>query len=160
MIYVYAILLCLINAVWLATVVFYFPGNWMIVISTAALAFWQRDSQMISFWTVGVMAFLALIGEFIEFLAGLGGAKQAGAGWLASIAAIGGAIVGAFSGRFYCPSLSLAHSWALYRAGLANGALSGSPAKNSDCRCGSGVGAGLGVFIGTSSKSPSASCCT
>ncbi|NLW83022.1 MAG: DUF456 domain-containing protein [Phycisphaerae bacterium] len=153
MIYVYAILLCLINAVWLATVVFYFPGNWMIVLSTAALAWWQRDAQMISFWTIGVMAFLALIGEFIEFLAGLGGAKQAGAGWLASIAAIGGAIVGAIFGTFLLPIPLLGTLLgACIGAGLATWSFERITGKEQRLSMRSGVGAGLGVFIGTSSK--------
>lgn len=153
LIYVYAVLLCLLNVVWLAMVFFYLPGNWMIVISTAALAYWQRDIQMISFWTIGVMFALALLGELIEFLAGLAGAKKAGAGWLASAAAIGGAILGAVAGTFLLPIPFLGTLMgACIGAGLATWSFECSSGKKRDDSVRSGVGAGLGVFVGTSAK--------
>ncbi len=153
LLYVYATLLCLLNVVWLAMVFFYLPGNWMIVVSTAALAWWQRDIQMISFWTVGVMAFLALIGEIIEFLAGLGGAKKAGAGGRASAAAIVGAILGAILGTFMLPIPFLGTLLgACIGAGLATWSFERASGKKRDASVRSGVGAGVGVFLGTSAK--------
>ena len=153
LLYFYAILLCLMNAVWLATVFFYLPGNWLIVFSTALLAWWKQDVQMISFWTVGAMALLALLGELIEFLAGLGGAKKAGAGWLASAAAIGGALFGAVAGTFLIPIPFIGTLLgACIGAGLATWLMERAGGKQHNDSVRSGVGAGLGVFIGTSAK--------
>ena len=136
MLYVYAILMCLVNAVWLATVFFYLPGNWLIVLTTGALAWWQRDAQMISFWTVASMALLALVGEVIEFLAGLGGAKKAGAGWLASAAAILGALVGAVVGTFLIPVPFVGTLLgACIGAAWSHGALSGPPVNSRTIPC-------------------------
>jgi uncharacterized protein YqgC (DUF456 family) len=153
MLYVYATSMCLLNAVWLALVFFYLPGNWLIVLTTGALAWWQRDVQAISFWTVGVMAFLALIGEVIEFMAGMGGAKKAGAGWLASISAVGGALVGAVAGTFLIP-IPFAGTLlgACIGAGLVTWSFERAGGKERDESVRSGVGAGVGVFIGTASK--------
>lgn len=153
LLYVYAIMMCLMNAVWLGLVFFYLPGNWLIVITTGALAWWQRDAQPISFWTVGVMAFLALIGEVIEFMAGMGGAKKAGAGWLASIAAIAGALLGAIAGTFMIP-IPFAGTLlgACLGAGLVTWSFERAGGKHRDDSMRSGVGAGVGVFIGTASK--------
>ena len=153
MLYVYATSMCLLNAVWLALVFFYLPGNWLIVLTTGALAWWQRDVQAISFWTVGVMAFLALIGEVIEFMAGMGGAKKAGAGWLASISAGGGGLGGGGGGGGL---ISIPFSRPLVGAGVrgraGGGGLwwGGGDEQGDEVR--SGVGAGVGVFIGTASK--------
>ena len=153
MLYVYATIMCLLNAGWLGLVFFYLPGNWLIVLTTGALAWWQRDTQMVSFWTVGVMAFLALIGEVIEFMAGMGGAKKAGAGWLASISAIAGALVGAVVGTFMIP-IPFAGTLlgACIGAGLVTWGFERAGGKERDDSVRSGVGAGVGVFIGTASK--------
>lgn len=153
MLYVYAILMCLVNAVWLATVFFYLPGNWLIVLTTGALAWWQRDAQMISFWTVASMALLALVGEVIEFLAGLGGAKKAGAGWLASAAAILGALVGAVVGTFLIPVPFVGTLLgACIGAGLVTWGLERAAGKQQNDSMRSGLGAGVGVFFGTAAK--------
>ena len=153
MFYAYAILLCLLNAGWLGLVFFYLPGNWLIVLTTGALAWWQRDAQMISVWTVGVMAALALVGEIIEFLAGMGGAKKAGAGWKASMAAMAGALVGAVLGTVLIP-IPFAGTLlgACLGAGLVTWRLEKTGGKDKDQSLKSGVGAGVGVFIGTVSK--------
>lgn len=48
MVYVWSILLILLNAVWLALVVFGLPGNWLIVISTYLFAWWRRGDGVCS----------------------------------------------------------------------------------------------------------------
>ena len=151
--YVYAILMCLMNTVWLGLVFFYLPGNWLIVLTTGALAWRQWDTQMISPWTVGAMAFLALLGEVIEFMAGLGGAKKAGAGWVASIAAIAGALIGALAGTFMIPvPFAGTLVGACLGAGLVTWGFERAGGKRRDDSMRSGVGAGVGVFIGTAAK--------
>ena len=153
MLYMYAILLCMLNAVWVGLGFFYLPGNWLVVLTTGALAWWQRDAQMISIWTVGVMAALALVGEIIEFLAGMGGAKKAGAGWAASLAAVVGALVGAVAGTVLIPvPFAGTLLGACLGAGLVTWRLEQAGGKNKDQSLRSGVGAGVGVFIGTTAK--------
>lgn len=153
MFYVYAILMCMMNAGWLGLVFFYLPGNWLIVLTTGALAWWQRDISMISAWTVGVMAALAMIGEIIEFLAGMGGARKAGAGWVTSLAAVAGALFGAVAGTVLIP-IPFAGTLlgACLGAGLVTWGLEQSAGKKKDQSMRSGVGAGVGVFVGTAVK--------
>jgi uncharacterized protein YqgC (DUF456 family) len=99
MLYVYLVLLLVINAFWLALVFFYLPGNWLMVLTTAAFAWGLAEQGIFSVWTLLAAAVLALLGELAEFLAGFGGARRAGAGWKASLAAVGGALGGAFSAQ-------------------------------------------------------------
>ncbi len=153
MLYLYAILLCLLNACWLALVFFYLPGNWMIVLTTGLFAWWRQDADVISAWTIGAMAILALIGELIEFLAGLGGAKKAGAGWMAALAAVGGALVGAIAGTLLIPiPLVGTLLGGCVGAGLATWGVERAGGKQKQDSVKSGIGAGVGVFIGAAAK--------
>jgi uncharacterized protein YqgC (DUF456 family) len=54
-------------------------------------------------WTLIAVTVLALIGELIEFLAGMTGARRSGASWRGSIMAVFGAILGAIFGTFLIP---------------------------------------------------------
>ena len=47
MLYLWATLLTLLNAGWLATVLLGLPGTWLMVITTALVAWWQWDQGMI-----------------------------------------------------------------------------------------------------------------
>lgn len=153
MMILYGVLLCLLNACWLATVFFYLPGNWMIVLTTGLLAWWQRDAGVISGWTVGVMAAVALVGEVIEFLSGISGAKKAGAGWKASLAAIVGALVGAVVGTVLVPIPFVGTLLGgCIGAGLATWSVERAGGKQKQDSVKSGLGAGVGVFIGTAAK--------
>jgi len=149
----YGVLLCLLNAGWLATVFFYLPGNWMIVLTTGLLAWWQRNAGVISGWTVVAMAALALAGEVIEFVAGLSGAKKAGAGWKASLAAIVGALAGAVAGTVLIPIPFVGTLLGgCIGAGLATWSVERAGGKHTQDSVKSGVGAGVGVFIGATVK--------
>lgn len=153
MMILYGVLLCLLNAGWLATVFFYLPGNWMIVLTTGLLAWWQRDTGVISGWTVGAMAAVALVGEVFEFLAGVSGAKKAGAGWKASLAAIVGALAGAVAGTVLIPIPFVGTLLGgCIGAGLATWSVERAGGKQKHDSVKSGIGAGMGVFIGTAAK--------
>lgn len=153
MIYVWLALLILINLVWLATVIFYLPGNWLMVITTGLFAWWQWDQGIFSIYTLIAIALLATIGEIIEFLGGMHGARKAGASKRAAIGAIFGAIAGAMIGTVWIPIPVL---------GTLLGCCAGAAAvtcgielmliKNMDHSIRSGLGAGFGVFIGTTGK--------
>jgi uncharacterized protein YqgC (DUF456 family) len=64
------------------------------VVSTVLLAWWRWDDGIFGIGVLVAIAVLALIGEIIDFFAGTGGARRAGAGWGGALAAIGGMICG------------------------------------------------------------------
>ena len=101
MIYVWLILLLIVNAFWLGLVFFSLPGNWLMIITVILFALWQKGIFSVS--TIIAAVILAFLGEVLEFIAGAGGAKAAGGGKKAMAAAIIGAIAGAILGTFLIP---------------------------------------------------------
>ena len=138
--YFWIILLIIVNAFWLVLVPFALPGNWLIVITTALFAWWQAENKVFSIYTVIAIAVLALLGEIVEFFAGAGGAKKAGAGWPGAIAAIIGAISGAIAGTFVVPLLGTIIG-ACLGAGTAATIVELAMGKTTDASIRSGVGA-------------------
>ena len=151
MLYFWITLLILINAFWLVLVPFALPGNWLIVITTSLFAWWQWENKVFSIYTIIVIAVLALLGEIVEFFAGAGGAKRAGAGWLGAIAAIIGAILGAIAGTFVVPLLGTIIG-ACLGAGLGAAIVELATGKTTDASIRSGVGASAGHLFGTIAK--------
>ncbi|MBL7214202.1 MAG: DUF456 domain-containing protein [Phycisphaerae bacterium] len=153
MIYAYLVILILLNACWLGMVPFTLPGNWLMVISTYLFVWWQWDRGVFSWPLLIVITVLALIAELIEFFAGAGGAKKAGAGWMGAIAAIAGAIFGALVGTFAIPVPPFGTMLgACFGAGLFTWIAERVSGKEHKHSIRSGVGAGTGVLIGTLSK--------
>lgn len=149
MMYVYLVLLLIINAFWLTLVFFYLPGNWLMVLTTVIFAWWHSEQEIFSLWTLAGAAGLALLGEVAEFLAGFGGARRAGAGWKASSAALGGALAGAVLGTALIP-IPFAGTLlgASIGAGLAVWMLERLSGKSHNRSVQSGLGAGLGTAAG------------
>ena len=77
------------------------PGTWLIVLGAVALKLWLPGE--ISWLTIGLMVFVALLAEAIEIAASALGAAKAGASKRGAIASIFGAIVGAVVGSFIFP---------------------------------------------------------
>lgn len=153
MIYAWLTILVIFNACSLLLVLFSLPGNWLMITATGLIAWWQWDEKIFSPATLIMITVLAIIGEIIEFLAGAGGAKKAGASWLASISAIAGAMVGAALGTVFLPVPILATLLgACIGAGSATLAVETLGGKKIDHSFKSGLGAGVGVFLGTTSK--------
>ena len=153
MIYVWLVILLLLNACWLSTVLFTVPGNWLMVAGTCLFAWWQWDKSIFGWPLLVIITMLALIGELIEFFAGAGGAKKAGATWLGAAAAIVGAILGAIAGTILIPvPLFGTMLGACFGAGLLTWSTERSLGKAKDQSVRSGVGAGKGVLVGTLSK--------
>ncbi|MFM2398862.1 MAG: hypothetical protein RL341_1019 [Pseudomonadota bacterium] len=73
------------------------PGI-IFVFGGIALAAYADDFTRISQWTIGVLAVLAIIGWVLDYVAGLMGAKKAGASKLAIIGAAIGTVAGIFMG--------------------------------------------------------------
>ena len=153
MLYVWSTMLVLLNIVWLALVVFGLPGNWLIVISTFLFALWRRSDGVFSIYTLIVLIALCIIGELVEFFSAMGGARKAGAGWVASFGAIAGAITGAILGTILIPIPFFGTLLgACAGAGVLAWGLGFSGGKEMPDSVRHGVGAGLGQFLGTSTK--------
>jgi uncharacterized protein YqgC (DUF456 family) len=151
MLYLWITLLIILNTFWLVLVPFALPGNWLIVITTSVFAWWQWEHEVFSIYTLIAIAALAFSGEVVEFFAGAGGARKAGAGWLGAIAAIFGAIFGAIAGTFVVPLLGTIIG-ACLGAGLAATVVELAIGKTPDASIRSGFGASLGHLIGSTVK--------
>jgi len=153
LIYVWLTTLLIFNACSVLLVLFSLPGNWLMIAATGLFAWWKWEDGVFSIYTLIAITILAAIGEIIEFIAGAGGAKKAGAGWLASLSAIVGAMLGAAFGTFLIPfpilGTLLGACIGARTATLSIEAISG---KKIDHSIKTGLGAGLGVFLGTTSK--------
>jgi uncharacterized protein YqgC (DUF456 family) len=103
MLYLWLVLLLIINAFWLGLGFFSLPGNWLMIIMTILFALWQKD--VFSIYTLITAIVLALVGEILEFFAGAAGAKVTGGGKKTMAAAIIGAVIGAVLGTFLIPIL-------------------------------------------------------
>ncbi len=153
MIYLWLTFLIIFNAFALVFVLFSLPGNWFIVCATGLFAWWKWDDDIFSIYTLIAMGILAAVGEVIEFFAGVGGAKRAGASWVASLCAIGGALLGAIAGTVFIPMPILGTLLgACIGAGSATLVAERISGKEIHRSIKSGVGAGVGVFLGTTSK--------
>jgi hypothetical protein len=153
MIYVYVVFLLILNACWLAGVLFALPGNWLMVITTVLFGWWRWDDGIFGVAVLVAVALLALVGEAVEFFAGAGSAKKAGAGWAGALAAIGGMICGALFGTFLIPVPVLGTLLgACAGAGLATWGVERLSGKAHDKSVKSGLGAGVGVVVGTTTK--------
>lgn len=153
MLYLWLVILILLNTVWLTLVPFALPGNWLIIITTALFAWRYAEDGIFSIYTLIAITALALIGELVEFSGGAVGAKKAGARLLGSLGAIIGAVAGAVVGTIMIP-IPLLGTLIGSCAGAAIVAcifeiVSGRKMKDSVHL---GLGAGFGHFLGTTGK--------
>jgi len=154
MLYLWVIILIVLNTVFLAMVPFVLPGNWLMVITASLFAWLFRDQQVFSVYTIIAIALLALAGELIEFLAGVGGARKSGASRRGSICAITGAIAGAILGTFLLPVPLLGTLLgSCIGAGLSVYSFELFAGRKSRQSFHAGAGASLGQFLGSASKS-------
>lgn len=72
------------------------PGTWLAVLAGAIAALWRPD--MISWWSVGAAAGLAIIAEVVELMASAAGAKRGGASRHGAVGAVVGSLLGALAG--------------------------------------------------------------
>jgi uncharacterized protein YqgC (DUF456 family) len=153
MVYLWSIVLVILNTAWLGLVVFGLPGNWLIVISTCLFAWWRWGNNVFSIYTLVAIVVLAVVGELSEFTAGMISARRSGASWHGSVAAIFGAIVGAIFGTFMIPILFLGTLiGACVGAGLCVWGMEISRGEQAEHSLRHAVSAGLGEFVGIISK--------
>ena len=93
--YVWAVLLCIVNAVWFVTIIPGLPGTWLMIGSTVFVALWWRggtgpgEPGMFNIWTLVAILAIAGIAELVEFLAGVAGSKRAGGRGRGAVGAAG-----------------------------------------------------------------------
>ncbi len=79
------------------------PGAWLMLAAAVGCQFWQPG--MFNWWTIGVCAGLALLGEGAELAATALGATRAGGGRAGAWGAVGGTLLGAIAGTFVPPPI-------------------------------------------------------
>jgi len=122
------------------------PGLWLMILTFIALKWWQPD--WISWWIIIIAVVIALIAEWLEFIAGAAGSSKAGGSKRASVGAIVGGIVGAIAGAAFPPIIG-ALLWGAVGAGL--GAILGEITAGRDWKKTLPVGtaAAKGKMLGT-----------
>jgi len=146
-------ILVFLNLLWLMLVLFGLPGNWLMVLSTSLFAWWTWDQGLFAGWTLLAIAVLAALGELIEFLGGLIGARQAGASWRASLVGIFGALIGALAGTIMFPVPVVGTIvGACLGVGLAVWLVETSRGARPELSYRRALGAGMGELIGILSK--------
>lgn len=156
MLYVWASVLLVVNGCWLAANLFGLPGNWLMILGTALLAWYYSGTagpggaSMFSPLVLVAVVALALAGEVIEFIAGVVGARKAGASKTGAAGALVGGIVGAIIGTFAIP-VPIVGSLIGAALGAAGGAvlLEISGGKELGGSLKAGLGAGTGRLLGT-----------
>jgi uncharacterized protein YqgC (DUF456 family) len=117
------------------------PGV-ILVFAGVALAAWIDDFARISGWTVGVLGVLTVIAWAVDYVAGVLGAKKAGASGLAIAGAAIGTLAGIFTGL-----------WGLVFMPLAGAAIGEYLARKDAWHAGRvGVATWLGMLVGTVAK--------
>ncbi len=148
--YLWATLLVVLNAVWLATVVAGLPGLWLMVAGAIALEWWRGNPQDI--FSTGVLVTivaLAAAAEIAEFVTGMVGSKKAGGTRWGSVGALIGGVIGAVVASFAIPiPLVGTLIGACGGAAIGAAALELATGRNVGESAKSGVGAGVGTFAG------------
>lgn len=98
MVYIYAVVLTLLNVGFWLGIMFNLPGTWLMILLPAILEWWKPGLFMFSWTTLLVATGFAVLGEVLEFALGAVGAQQAGGSKRAAALAIIGSIVGGIAG--------------------------------------------------------------
>jgi uncharacterized protein len=98
MIYVYAILLTLLNMAFWVGIIFNLPGTWLMVLVSVLVEWWQPGTFMYSWTVLCIAGGLAVLGEVIEFVLGAAGSHRAGGSPRGAALAIIGSIIGGILG--------------------------------------------------------------
>jgi hypothetical protein len=98
MVYVYAVVLTLVNLLCWIGILFGLPGTWLMILFPVLLKWWQPDQFMVSWTGLGVAVGLAALGEVLEFVLGAAGARRTGGATRGAVLALVGSIVGGILG--------------------------------------------------------------
>lgn len=160
MVYLWATLLFLANAVaWFSTALT-LPGNWLMVGFAALYAFLlPADVEpRLSWLVVGVLLGLAVLGEIVEFAAGAAGAAQQGGSRRGMVLSVAGAFVGSLGGAALASPIPVIGPLVGALVGGAVGAFAGAYQGEAGSlrphseRIAIGKGALIGRLLGTAGK--------
>lgn len=98
MIYLYGVLLTLVNLLFWFSILFNLPGAWLMILLAAIVEWWQPGEFMFSWTVLAVAVGFAALGEVLEFILGAAGARGAGGSKRAAALAIVGGFIGALAG--------------------------------------------------------------
>lgn len=98
MVYVYAVVLTLLNLAFWFGIMLNLPGTWLMILFPAILEWWKPGQFMFSWTVLFVAAGFAVLGEILEFVLGAAGSRQAGGSKRAAALAIAGSFVGGVMG--------------------------------------------------------------
>jgi uncharacterized protein YqgC (DUF456 family) len=152
MAYLWAVVLIVLNTVWLGLVLLGLPGIWLMVITAAVVAWWQygEGTPMFGVATLAIIVALAVVGEIVESAAGAAGSRGAGGTRRGTVGALVGGLAGAIVGTVLLP-MPLLGSLIGASVGAGLGALglelTGGRAMRNSVR--TGLGAGAGRLLGT-----------
>ncbi len=103
MVWLYYILLLVVQIAGLVVALFQLPGLWLMLAGVGIYAWVTAAHGYVSGASLIVLFLLTLLAEVVEFIAGGAGAKKAGASKLGMVAAMVGGIVGAIAGTPLIP---------------------------------------------------------
>jgi uncharacterized protein YqgC (DUF456 family) len=153
MIYLWASILVLVNAACLLLNLLGLPGNWLMLACTFLVAWWKWSDGIFSIGTLLAVLVLAVIGEVLELLTGVLGARAAGSSRRGAAGALIGGLAGTIAGTFIIPIPVLGSL-----AGACGGACIGawllelSTGRRLQPAMRSGFGAGAGTLVGRTIK--------
>ena len=98
MVYVYAVVLTLVNLLCWVGILFGLPGTWLMVLFSVLLKWWQPDQFMVSWTVLGVAAGLAGLAEVCVLVLGAAGSRRTGGATRGAVLALVGSIVGGIMG--------------------------------------------------------------
>jgi hypothetical protein len=158
---VWGVVLLLGNLAGLAGTLFGLPGNWLIVLLSALFAWLVHGAagEGLTWWSVGGLVLLAVLGVVLEFAIAAAGAAKQGASRramvLSMLAGMAGALLGSAGGNLLIPVVGTIPGAILGgAAGAFVGALAGESWKGSTQERGFAVGtaAFVGRLLGTFAK--------
>jgi len=126
--YLAAMLLLTFTAVGWVLTVLGMPGNWLMVLAAGLYAWWGPHEGVLQIgWPAVVgLAVLATLGELLELVASVWGARRAGGSRRAAVFALLGSLAGALLGALVGVPIPLVGSMIAALLGAALGALTGA----------------------------------
>jgi len=99
---IWATAMAIANLFWLALTLLGLPGNWLMIVTAAAITAWV-DPPFVGKRAFIAAVLLAGLGEVVELLAGALGSKIGGGGKWSSLGALAGGVSGAILGTVLIP---------------------------------------------------------
>lgn len=151
MLYLAASIVVLMSVVGVALTLLTLPGTWVMIAAAAACALWQPG--LLSWWTIGSCAAVALLAEGAEFAASAVGARATGGSRSSALGSIVGALLGAIAGTPFAPPLGTVLG-AVVGAGLGallaeRGISAGSWKGSTKVAGGAAAGRAAGILVKT-----------